>query len=414
MNMEKYSKVVDSFAAANCHVKEEDIMKHLKGNRKRSWRAIAGIAACVAFIFVVGTTVSAATGLLDMSALFKKLFSNDETTSKLIDEGAVQEINHTFENDNYELTFQGITGDSNTQFGVFKLVDKNGELGEPTLVQIDVKMVGMSVIEEGRLHEFGSLLNEDCIASDEEENAYYIKVHLPSHWIYYSHEDIYVLVEKIRAYYGNVEFLRNSKAVIKADKSLEIDLNQNWTFTPDRSILPESVEFAINEAFTTEYGEFTVTKLDVSNYQSEIIITFPTNESIQDVHDATAVWHRFDNDIVYEPLPDMEIEGEWPVFKGDLEVHAFYEGRVTNFLEAEKRYVKTVKDPSIYNDGDVKLFVNGVELKRKMNNSYRWASAMDSEDNPTLWGNLIVFDPIDLLEAETIEIRYKDQVIKVK
>jgi len=152
-------------------------------------------------------------------------------------------------------------------------------------------------------------------------------------------------------------------------------------------------------------------------YESEIIITFPTNESIQDVHDATAVWHRFDNDIVYEPLPDMEIEGEWPVFEGDLEVHAFYEGKITNSLEAQeakKRYVKTVKDPSIYNEGEVKLFVNGVELKRKMNNSYRWASAMDSEDNPTLWGNLIVFDPIDLLEAETIEIRYKDQVIKVK
>jgi len=39
---------------------------------------------------------------------------------------------------------------------------------------------------------------------------------------------------------------------------------------------------------------------------------------------------------------------------------------------------------------------------------------MDSEINPTVWGNIIVFEPFDLQTAETIEVRYKDQIIEVK
>ena len=87
--------------------------------------------------------------------------------------------------------------------------------------------------------------------------------------------------------------------------------------------------------------------------------------------------------------------------------------RNRNFF-IKNRLFKTVEDPSGYTEGDVKLYVDGVEIKRTVNTSYKWASAMDSTENPTIWGNLISFDPIDLSAADAIEIRYKDQSIRVK
>jgi len=414
MDMEKYSRLVDEFAEANCHVKEEDIVRKVHSGNKRHFKAFVGAAACVALIFI-GTTVSAASGLLDVNGLFKKLFSGDDISSKLIDEGAVQELGLSAQDEKYTVTFEGLTGDSNTQFGVFKLVDHNGELGDPSLIQIDVKMVGMSEVEEGRLSNYYYLTNKEFSVSDEEDNTYYIKVYLPSRWISYSPEELYVSFEKVRAYYGDIEYWLNTNSVKKADRSVEIDFDLKWTFTPDNSVLPASYEFDINEVISSEYGDFTVKSLEVSRYDTGLIITFPTNENIIDVHDATALWHKFDNDFIYEPLsPDADVDmADTGVF-GEYKISRFSSKQHKNDIERDVRYVKTVTDPTKYMEGEVKLFVNGNEIKRMVNTAYRWASGMDSEINPTVWGNVLNFEPFDLQTAETIEIRYKDQTIKVK
>lgn len=407
MDMEKYSRLIEDFASAKCNVKEDDIMKKVDCTKKRHLRTIVGIAACVTLIFI-GTTVSAATGLIDLTGLFKKLF-NDEVTSELIEEGAVQEVNLTAENDKYTLTFEGITGDSGTQFGVFKLVDNAGDLGNPSLLQVDVKIVGMSVVEEGRLSEYGSCFNKGFTASDEDENTYYIKVNLPSYWIYDSQEDIYISLNKVTAYYGEIKYFHNSTYVEKADKVVEIPFGLECTFTPDRSVLPKSTEFEIGEIISSEHGEFTVKTLDASRYETRLVITFPTNENIIDINDATALWHRFDNDYSYEYECDIEPGETWPMVEDDYRLINF-----TDKQEFGKRLFKTVEDPSIYTEGEVKLFVDGVEIKRTVTTSYRWASAMDSTENPAVWGNVIIFEAFDVSTAETIEVRYKDQTIKVK
>jgi len=369
MDMEKYGRLVDEFAESNCHVKEEDILRMANSGKKKHFKAAVAAAACVALIFI-GTTVSVASGFFEVPAVFKKLFNADEISSKLIEEGAVQELGLTAQNDNYTVTFEGFTGDSNTQLGVFKLVDHNGELGDPSLIQIDVKMVGMSVVEEGRLSDYGYLYNEEFTASDEEENTYYIKVYLPSKWIYYSTDEVYVSFDRIRVYYGDIEYWPRTNSVKKADRSVEIDFDQKWAF--------------------------------------------PTNENITDIHDATALWHKFDNDFIYEPLPlDADIDMDDTGIFGEYKITRFYRNLYKNDNE-DYRYVKTVTDPTKYMEGEVKLFVNGNEIKRKENNAYRWVSGMDSEINPTVWGNIIVFEPFDLQTAETIEVRYKDQIIEVK
>jgi len=201
---------------------------------------------------------------------------------------------------------------------------------------------------------------------------------------------------------------------LKADRTVEIPVNMNWTYTPDRDIFPKSTQFDINQVFNTEYGEFTVKSLEASNYYTEIIITFPTNENILDVHDATSVWHKFDNDYIYEPLPlDAEPE-QLSIQDSEYRISHFTRRLHKNDIGRDTRYVKTVKDPSIYMEGEVKLFVNGNEIKRLMNNSFRWASGMDSEINPTYWGNVLQFEPFDMRSAKSIEIRYKDQIIEVK
>jgi len=413
MDMEKYGRLVDEFAESNCHVKEEDILRMANSGKKKHFKAAVAAAACVALIFI-GTTVSVASGFFEVPAVFKKLFNADEISSKLIEEGAVQELGLTAQNDNYTVTFEGFTGDSNTQLGVFKLVDHNGELGDPSLIQIDVKMVGMSVVEEGRLSDYGYLYNEEFTASDEEENTYYIKVYLPSKWIYYSTDEVYVSFDRIRVYYGDIEYWPRTNSVKKADRSVEIDFDQKWTFTPDKSVLPASYEFELDKVISSEYGDFTVTLLDVSKYETGLIITFPTNENITDIHDATALWHKFDNDFIYEPLPlDADIDMDDTGIFGEYKITRFYRNLYKNDNE-DYRYVKTVTDPTKYMEGEVKLFVNGNEIKRKENNAYRWVSGMDSEINPTVWGNIIVFEPFDLQTAETIEVRYKDQIIEVK
>jgi len=412
MDMEKYGRLVDEFAEANCYVKEENIMRKVNGGNKRHFKAFVTAAACVALI-LIGTTVSAASGLLDITGLFKKLFGSDDISGKLIVQGAVQELNLTTQNDKYTITFEGIVGDENTQYGVFKVVDHYGELGNPTLLKAEVIVLDKSKVDEGRLSEYISYPDGEFSVSDEEENTYYIKISRPS--FYDPEDDIYVSFEKLIAYYGNIEYVSpNTSAVLKADRTVEIPVNMNWTYTPDRDIFPKSTQFDINQVFNTEYGEFTVKSLEASNYYTEIIITFPTNENILDVHDATSVWHKFDNDYIYEPLPlDAEPE-QLSIQDSEYRISHFTRRLHKNDIGRDTRYVKTVKDPSIYMEGEVKLFVNGNEIKRLMNNSFRWASGMDSEINPTYWGNVLQFEPFDMRSAKSIEIRYKDQIIEVK
>ena len=412
MDMDKYARIMDEFAQEYCDVKEEDIMKKVKSSKMRRLKPFLGAAACVVLIFL-GTTVSAASGLLDVSGLFKKLFGSDEISNNLIEQGAVQELNLTAQNDKYTITFEGIVGDENTQYGVFKVVDHYGELGNPTLLKAEVIVLDKSKVDEGRLSEYISYPDGEFSVSDEEENTYYIKISRPS--FYDPEDDIYVSFEKLIAYYGNIEYVSpNTSAVLKADRTVEIPVNMNWTYTPDRDIFPKSTQFDINQVFNTEYGEFTVKSLEASNYYTEIIITFPTNENILDVHDATSVWHKFDNDYIYEPLPlDAEPE-QLSIQDSEYRISHFTRRLHKNDIGRETRYVKTVKDPSIYMEGEVKLFVNGNEIKRLMNNSFRWASGMDSEINPTYWGNVLQFEPFDMRSAKSIEIRYKDQIIEVK
>ena len=157
MNMEKYNRIINEFSVANCKVKEEDIMMKANRTQKKSWRSLTVIIASIAFV-LIGTTVSAATGLIDLSSIFKRVFE-DEITHELVDQGAMQQLNILTQKDSYTLTFEGITGDSNTSFGLFKLVDELGQLGNPSLLRINVKIVGMNIVEEGRLLEYGYCFN---------------------------------------------------------------------------------------------------------------------------------------------------------------------------------------------------------------------------------------------------------------
>lgn len=407
MDMEKYNNSVDKFAELNCNVKEVDIVRKVKSTNKNRLKALAGLAACIAVIFI-GTTVSAATGLLDISGLFRKLF-NDEVTQNLIDEGALQEIKVTAETDNYTITFEGLTGDSETQYGIFKLVDNKGTLGNPSMIKLDAKMGSISEVREGRLPDYSFCINEGFTASDDEENTYYIKLFLRASGMYDSQEDIYVSLEKIIAYYGDIECAPETTVVIKADRTEEIPFNQNLIFTPDRSILQASTVVDMDSTINTEYGEVTFARLDYTKYYTELVITFPTNDSLSDVFDATDFWHKLDNDYYYEALPDGESDYSAVEDEFKIGYSTYNNGDFT-----VKRAVKTVKDPTIYTEGEFKLFVDGIEVKRLVNTGYRWASAMDSEENPTYWGNIIRFKPVNADAAETIEIRYKDQAVKVR
>lgn len=178
MDMDKYARIMDEFAQEYCDVKEEDIMKKVKSSKMRRLKPFLGAAACVVLIFL-GTTVSAASGLLDVSGLFKKLFGSDEISNNLIEQGAVQELNLTAQNDKYTITFEGIVGDENTQYGVFKVVDHYGELGNPTLLKAEVIVLDKSKYDEGRLPEYISYPDGEFSVSDEEENTYYIKINRP-------------------------------------------------------------------------------------------------------------------------------------------------------------------------------------------------------------------------------------------
>lgn len=408
MNMERYNRFVDEFSFANCKVEEEVVMIKAKSTHKKSWRSMAVVTVCIAFI-LLGTTVSAATGLIDLSSLFKKVIE-DDITQELIEQGAVQQVNILTQKDGYTLTFEGITGDSNTHLGIFKLVDEEGQLGNPSLIRVNVKMVGMNIVEEGRLKEYGYCFNDSFATFEDKPNTYYMKVNLPSYWLSYSDQELYLLIDDVIAYYGELEFHPVAKyQVDKAEKTIVIPFNYETTFMLDTSVYPKSTELIIEETLESDYSEFTLEYLDVSNYDANLVVTFPTNEDITCRQDADALWHHIDNDYVYEYMGNFEEFSEYEQFilsnpiDDELEYRYMTNGRV----------YKTVKDYTLYLEGDIKLFVNGLEVPRHKEQS-ALVSAMDSDDNPSYWGYPLKFEPFDLDEAESIEVRYHDQTVVIK
>lgn len=406
MNMEKYSKIIDEFSDRNCNVNEHDVIMSSYRTHKKSWKKLAVVVTCIMLVFV-GTT-SYAAGLIDLPGLFKKIF-NDEVTGELIEEGVVYGVNLAAQNENYTITFEGITGDSSTQFGVFKLVDNTGKIGVPSWFELDVKIVGTSVLEEGRLSEYGRCITDSFTTLEDEVNAYYIKVNMPSYWIYDSEEDIYILLEGVTAYYGDIEYYPNSVSIKEAERILKIPFDFEYTFTPDRSVFPKSRELAIEKTLISDFSEFTLKNLEVSRYGSELIITFPNNEDIIYDADALALWHKIDNDYIFEYIETVKNYDEIP-YLNDEEFHII--GVFTP--ESTLALYKTVKDPSKYVEGDIKIFVDGVEIARKKPLSYNWISAMDSTDNPSEWGLIIQFETFDIDDAKTIEVIYHDQKVKIK
>ena len=408
MNMEKYNRLINEFSVANCKVKEEDIMMKANRTQKKSWRSLTVIIASIAFV-LIGTTVSAATGLIDLSSIFKRVFE-DEITQELVDQGAMQQLNILAQKDSYTLTFEGITGDSNTSFGLFKLVDELGQLGNPSLLRINVKIVGMNIVEEERLSEFGYCFNDSFTTLEDEPNTYYLKVRAPAYWTSNPNQDLYVLMDDVTVYYGDLEYHPVVKhQVEKAEKIITIPFHYETSFTPDPSVYPKSNELKIEKTLESDYSEFTLELLDVSKYYSSLIVTFPTNEDITERSDADALWHHIDNDYVYEYIGYFADYDEYDQFVKQNPI----DDELAYRWQMNRRLYKTVKDYTLYLEGDIKLFVDGVEVPRHKEQSAA-VSAMDSEVNPTYWGFPLKFEPFDLNAAESIEVRYHNQTVVIK
>lgn len=356
MNMEKYKMIMEDFSESNCSVDANDIIRRVN-YKKRSWKKWAFAVTCVILIFA-GTS-SAAAGLFDLKGLFKKIFK-DEVTRELIEEGAIYEVNLTSQNEKYTITFEGITGDSDIQYGVFKIVDHTGELGNPKFLELCYTLIGTSVVEAGRLSEYGYRTNMvNFTTLDGEDNTYYIEVELPSYWTYVSDEDLYISIKELNVYYADLD--KYPKIV---QKPLKVPLEFEHTLTLDRSVFPKAKEITIEETLTSEFGSLTLKHLEVSRYNARLFVSYPDNENIITERDAIALWHRIDNDINSE--------------------------------------------------GEFKLFVDGNEILRKVKTGIHGVASFDESKNPPEWWMSIEFETFDVDTAQTIEVKYQDQTIKLK
>lgn len=397
MRLDNYRKSFESFCVEKCSVEENTVYEKMNKKVKHdSVKRVLVTAACIAAAFSMVIGVSAAAGLIDLSEIMRTVFG-DGKSAELIEQGDIQEINLTQENDEYKLTFKAITGDLETPIGIFELIDKSGTDKEYKGLEMTAYTLGASVYEdEKKLQGYATFEGFGDITSyDENTAAYCFRLRLAPYWFSVG-EDMYVAVKTLKFY---DELPQGENSVYSA-----VPLDFEYKFKPDTSVLKAAhyVYPSENDILERDGFKLHINTVIFSEYKTEVNVYFDMNQDTQAIladlggetsgadFDANYIWRKFS--------------------RSTIDKRAFLQS--FNY-ESE----------SIVENEPMKLYADGVEIPVYTDNKLMYIDGdkytvwLDTQgeagENNTAYASL-VFEPIDFESAQSVQLVFGEQRVVLK
>lgn len=396
-NNQKYKKVFDQFY--DSAINDERMLTIItrkdktQGNSLRKWALITA-----AFIFIIsGTTlVATATGLLDVTNIFRKGF-DDKVSADLVEGGVVQELDIINETDDFILKLVALTGDRETQKVLFELTPKN-ELPVADEIRLMGQTFSPDIMKEGTYNNYGVTETTGYeFDYDDEKKTYYFSYKLPPFWIRDLDEDVVLRISAIKLY---------NRGTIQKYASC----NLIYQFTPDRTILEQPLTIEVNQQVTKDVFE-TVGFTDdygLGFTDPEDIVAPRTRRTllIENV-----VFSRYKTEvkgiIMDENIRDMEARSVWNQFTEPRFItEHFWDG-----IDKKSHYNLV----AVENEERIRLFVDNIEIDIYEDSLFILPGIVHQEgETQGLYGCVISFDGVDYDKARKIEIRFGDQIITIK
>lgn len=398
-NSDRYRRAFNTYY--DKALKEHDILPGKVMEKKSTKRIVNRWAIGIAsfLLLLSGTTlvVGAATGLFDLAGIFRNDFE-DPISAQLVEAGKVQELDITSENEEYQLKLVAFTGDEETHIAMFELTPKV-DFGDVSRIVMYGQAFSPSVLEEKTFYSYRTSKIEGSY--DREKNVYYFSYKLPPYWASDTEED---LVIRIRG----VEIFRKDK-LSKYIHSVMI-----YQFTPDRSILEESVKIPINQLVSkTVYQELVAFTDNYDNphfYRGEIIA--PTTEATIIITEA--IISKYSTEIKAFIEDESIGRGTANSYWNQFTEERFLVNHYYNGVENKNAY----EIACVENTERFRLFVDGVELKvNEESLKYLPGREHDAEGNEKKEGKFgcaIKFEGFDYNAAESVELHLGKQVLKLK
>lgn len=398
-NSDRYRRAFNTYY--DKALKEQEILSGAAMEKKSKKRIVNRWAFAVAsfLVLISGTTlaVGAATGLFDLAGIFRNDFE-DPISARLVEDGKVQELDVTHENEEYQLKLVAFTGYEETHIALFELIPKV-DFGNVSRIVMYRQAFSPRVLEEKTYYSYKTSKIEGSY--DKEKNVYYFSYKLPSYWVSDTEED---LVIRIR---GVDIFMKDKMA--KYIHSVMV-----YQFAPDKSILEESVKIPVNQHVSkTVYQELVAFTDNYDNphlYRGEIIA--PTTEATIIITEAIISKYSTEIKAIIEDesIGHGTANSYWNQFTEErFLVNHYYNG-----VENKNAY----EIACVENTERLRLFVDGVELKVDEESlKYLPGRGHDAEGNEKKEGKFecaIKFKGFDYNAAESVELRVGDQVIKIK
>lgn len=313
----------------------------------------------------------------------------------LADAGIVQELDLVHENDAFALKLIAFTGDTEIQKALFELKLKKNlvsfdeiRLVEKSLPAEYIEPHGWDSVRQWEIA--GSKLN-----ADEGGDAYYFNYTFPPYWMQNTTGDMVIRILGLRLYHHG-----------KLAASMDCDFE--YRFTPERSILPEPVKIAVNRmlekdiydemSFTDDYenmhlhrGEVSalktkrlllITDIAFTRYKARVHATIP-EEAISE-SEATKIMHQF--------------------IQPRFLTHHYWDG-LDNPAAFELAIVENAER--------LRLFADGVELPIDEASLDIVPERGPSSEHP-YYSFHVEYEGFDYEKAQTVEIRFGDEVIALK
>jgi hypothetical protein len=364
--------------------------------REKHFRYRWAVIALASVLLVLSTTyVFASAGWLHIADIFRSS-SNDQVSADLADAGIIQALDIAGENDDFTLKLVAFTGDIETHKVLFELTPKK-DLGD-----YEMRLVGQTVspevMEENKNWISDYAANEapgSRSVSDSGSDVYYFNFELPPHWVKETNEDVVIRISGIKLYDGE------SLAGI-------IGCELMYRFTPDRSILQKPVIIAVNELITKKdvYNDYGITyEYDPKDfYKGEITapskdMTLMIDNIALSNYEAVINTRIMDKDITNRQASLTHHQCIEPVF---VTSH-FWNG-----LDGPRSYSLVLID----NTERFRLFADGVEIP--YDDDDRSLNIQPGKGSDGYYDCPFIFKGFDYQNAESIEIHFGEQVIKVK
>ncbi|MBE5959889.1 MAG: DUF4179 domain-containing protein [Lachnospiraceae bacterium] len=385
--MNKWKKNMEEGLAQVVMTKEckEKVLEQIQTReerRKRSYQFPKLAVAMVIIVLAITSTVTvfAATGVLDFSKIFREN-RKDETSASYAEDGKIQVVNETKENDMCTITLECITGDQETQYALFRVQFKQPILEANQTFTLEAYTLGSEIYNDlsKRCH-YATTESEIAEQSENEESVYYVKLRVLPYWFHNSENEMTISMTSLHIYEEG-----EKDKVIKSHyiKNLE------YQFVPDSSFLEKSQVVNLDQTVTKNGYSLRIDTATFSAYQTAFWFEFP-EQVPDDIHAFGAESY----------MSEAQILGlVWNSF-----THPYYDAR--------EGYAE--EDSKVWEDQDyIRLYVDGKEVPI----SEKWMNIVPSQGSLefgiTTYYSQLTFEAVDYKNAKTIELHLGNQVIPI-